>query len=84
MPADRRGNLALPFFHLRSDGFWHLVARPGKEESLSSAAQIKSLSQLRDTIAGARLNEDLYNLLQNSEPRATYESFWSRLTSRPG
>ena len=30
MPPDRQGNLALPFFHLRSDGFWHLVASPGK------------------------------------------------------
>ena len=25
MPPDRRGSLAMPFFHLRSDGFWHLV-----------------------------------------------------------
>ena len=71
MPLDRKSNLALPFFHLRSDGFWRLVARLGKEEVLSSATQIRSLFQLRDTIVGARLDEDLYSFLQAPEPRAT-------------
>ncbi|MGB3635372.1 MAG: HNH endonuclease [Rubrobacteraceae bacterium] len=71
MPPDRQGNLALPFFHLRSDGFWHLMAKPGKEEILSSATQIRSLLQLQDTIAGAGLDEDLYSFLQSSESRAT-------------
>ena len=71
MPSDRKGNLALPFFHLRGDGFWHLMAKSGKEEILSSATQIRSLFQLRDTIIGARLDDDLYRLLQAPEPRAT-------------
>jgi hypothetical protein len=31
MPLDQRSNLALPFFHLQRDGFWHLIPRPGKE-----------------------------------------------------
>ncbi|MHB8765663.1 MAG: hypothetical protein ACYDA8_15200 [Deferrisomatales bacterium] len=29
MPPDRRGLLAYPFFHLKSEGFWHLVPVPG-------------------------------------------------------
>jgi hypothetical protein len=36
MPPERRGNLALPFFHLRSSKFWHLIPRSGDEESLAS------------------------------------------------
>ena len=44
LPFDRRGNLALPFFHLRSEGFWHLLARQGKQEALNAASQIRSLS----------------------------------------
>ncbi len=36
MPPDRRGNLAMPFFHLRSEGFWHLVPRPGQEAVLAA------------------------------------------------
>lgn len=69
MPPDRRGNIALPFFHLRGDGFWHLLPKPGKESGLATAAQIRSLAQLRDTIIGARLDEELYELLQVREPR---------------
>src|SRR3712207_9579083 len=42
LPFDRRGNIALPFFHLRSEGFWRLLPKPGKEEALSAAAQIRS------------------------------------------
>lgn len=68
---DRRGNLALPFFHLRSDGFWHLMPKPGKENVMASVTQIKSLFQLRDTVTGARLDDDLYELLHLPDPRAT-------------
>jgi putative restriction endonuclease len=36
MPPERRGNLALPFFHLRSSGFWHLAPQPGQEAALKA------------------------------------------------
>lgn len=64
-----RGNLALPFFHLRSDGFWHLVPRPGKEGFLAATRQIRTINQLRDTLLGAELDEELYALLQADEAR---------------
>jgi putative restriction endonuclease len=63
MPPDQRGNLALPFFHLQSDGFWHLIPRPGKEAVLEAAHQIRSVNQLRDTVIGARVDEELYESL---------------------
>lgn len=69
LPFDRRGNLALPFFHLRSDGFWHLLPKQGKEEALNSASQIRSLSRLEETVLGARLDEALYRLLCIPESR---------------
>lgn len=69
--SDRRGNVALPFFHLRSDGFWHLLPKPGKENVLTSAAQIKSLFRLRDTVIGACLDDELYEILCAPEARAT-------------
>src|SRR5215210_4458438 len=56
MPPERRGNLALPFFHLRGDGFWHLVPKPGKQDVLEATGQFKSLARLRDTVIGARLD----------------------------
>ena len=69
LPFDRHGNLALPFFHLRSEGFWHLLSRESKEEVLNSASQIRSLSRLREISVGARLDEALYELLHIQEPR---------------
>ena len=69
MPPDRRGNLALPFFHLQSDEFWHLVPRPGKEAVLAAARQIRSINQLRETVLGARLDDELYTLLGVEESR---------------
>lgn len=68
-PFERTGNLVLPFFHLRSEGFWHLLSKPGKEDALRSASQIRSLSQLQNHALGARLDEDLYQLLQTRECR---------------
>src|ERR671913_2394835 len=40
LPFSRPGNLALPFFHLQGDGFWHLLPRhesslPGPHTSLT-------------------------------------------------
>jgi len=69
MPPDQRGNLALPFFHLQSDGFWHLVPKPGNEAFLAAARQIRSINQLRDTMLGARLDEELYELLCSDRSR---------------
>jgi putative restriction endonuclease len=68
-PFDRRGNIVLPFFHLRSEGFWHLLPRTGKEEALNAASQMRSLTQLREMVIGARLDEALYKILCAREPR---------------
>ena len=69
MPLERRGNLALPFFHLRSSGFWHLLPQPGLETALTTTRQVDTLNLLGKLILGARLDDDLYQLLQASEAR---------------
>ncbi|MBA3426477.1 MAG: HNH endonuclease [Rubrobacter sp.] len=69
LPFGQRGNLALPFFHLRSDGFWHLLPQRGRAEILNSASQIRSLSRLEETVLGAWLDEALYELLCVPETR---------------
>jgi putative restriction endonuclease len=70
MPPDKHGNLALPFFHLSGDGFWHLRPISGKEDFLVTSEQFRSLSRLTDTIIGARLDHELYALLQVQAHRA--------------
>ncbi|MBE2233241.1 MAG: HNH endonuclease [Anaerolinea sp.] len=69
MPPHRHGNIAMPFFHLRADRFWHLVARPGQEQALAALITISSIGQVRTVLLGARLDDDLAALLRQPEPR---------------
>ncbi len=69
MPPDRRGNLVLPFFHLRSSSFWHLLPTTGKEALLEDIRQVDTLFQLQKLILGAKLDDELFRLLQMEEPR---------------
>jgi putative restriction endonuclease len=66
---ERRGNLALPFFHLRSSGFWHLLPQPGQDAVVTATRQADTLRQLGKLILGVRLDDDLYQLLQADETR---------------
>lgn len=59
----------LPFYHLKSDKFWHLHAKAGQENLLATISQFKSMSQLASVIAFASLDEDLFLLLHNSQVR---------------
>ena len=61
--TDRRLNIALPFFHLKSDGFWHLHPNPGYERALEGARQIRNISGIQEVIAYASLDDDLFALL---------------------
>ena len=58
--TDRRPNLALPFFHLKSEGFWHHHANAGYETALSVTTQIKTVSRLREIIEYASLDNELF------------------------
>ena len=68
--TDRRPNIALPFFHLsKSEDFWHLHANPGYETALRVVTQIKTFSRLREIVAYASLDDDLFVLLTVSDDR---------------
>jgi len=69
MPLGRRGLPVYPFFHLRSEGFWHLVPRPGKEEILQATTTVSSAAKLRELVLGARLDDELFDLLLDAEAR---------------
>ena len=66
LPFGHPGNLALPFFHLQGDGFWRLL--PRREES-RIGTQISSPSRLRDEVIGARLDQELYEIISSKENR---------------
>ena len=68
--TDRRPNIALPFFHLsKSEDFWHLHANPGYETALRVVTQIKTFSRLREIVASASLDDDLFVLLTVPDDR---------------
>jgi len=68
MPPDSRGDLTLPFYYLKSEGFWHLLPTPGKETELRSPAR------LWENVVGARLDAALYELFCVRESREILRS----------
>lgn len=69
VPPGQKTSVAFPFFFLRSEGFWHLVPVPGKEQTLASTKSISTVGQLRDIALGARLDDELFALMQNENNR---------------
>ena len=67
--TDRKPNLALPFFHLKRDGFWHLHANAGYEIALKVTTQIKTVSRLREIVVSASFDDELFLLLTNPYDR---------------
>ena len=71
LPFGHSGNLALPFFHLQGDGFWHLLP---KRENDEIGSQITSISRFRDEFIGAHLDQELYDLIWSKENRGLLQS----------
>jgi len=70
VPLGQTSSIAYPFFHLKSEPFWELVPLPGKEAQLEHTKSVGSVSQLRTVALGARVDEDLFLLLQRPDSRA--------------
>lgn len=62
-------NFSLPFYHLKSDGFWHLHTFIGKDIVLTNSYTIKSFGQLKDVVDFASFDETLFLLLINKTSR---------------
>lgn len=67
--TDRKPNIGLPFFHLKSDGFWHLYPNTGYEKVLEIADRITAISRLREVIAHVSLDDDFFVLLADAGNR---------------
>ncbi|MBI4849883.1 MAG: HNH endonuclease [Nitrospirae bacterium] len=69
---DQKGIVALPFFHLKSDGFWHIVPNDGYEKSFNLIRHIKSSYQIRDMVRHAYLDKELFALLLLDKNRTMF------------
>jgi putative restriction endonuclease len=72
MPPDRDGNIALPFYHLSGDGFWHLQPKPGNESAIN--VPIRSIIQLCELAFGAKFDDELYIALHSEEHRNLFRA----------
>jgi putative restriction endonuclease len=64
-----RANPNFPFFHLRSEGFWHLQPIPGREAVLEAMDSARSISAITDNIDHVQLDEELFELLGEPDSR---------------
>jgi putative restriction endonuclease len=62
-------NFSLPFYHLKSEGFWHLKTFPGREILLTASHSIKSFTALKNTVAYASLDDAFFEVLLNQHSR---------------
>lgn len=62
--------LALPFFHLRSEGFWTLIARQGNDSQLLLSSSISSITTLDSLLEYALLDEALFLLMTQEHSNA--------------
>jgi putative restriction endonuclease len=73
IPPEQRGSIAMPFFYLESEGFWHFVPIPGKEKELDailgSNVALTTVGKLKEFMLGARFDGELFGLLKLKENR---------------
>ena len=69
--SSHKCNFALPFFHLSSEGFWHLHAFSGKEVEFHKLSTVGSLPLLKKIIQNASLDPILFDALKRPECRET-------------
>jgi putative restriction endonuclease len=56
-------DIALPFYHLTGEGFWHLQGKPGYESVIDSKVKLRNVRALRQFVFYAYLDEELFQLL---------------------
>lgn len=60
---------ALPFYHLTSDKFWRLIAKPGYEKTLELKGAMRSFNNLNAAVDYAEIDNTLFDLLKVKENR---------------
>jgi hypothetical protein len=69
-----RNNPHLPFFHLRTEGFWHHQINPGYRESYNQLATASSSGDINKYIRYSFLDDELFELIQNTVVRELLRS----------
>jgi len=67
MPLGSTTSMAYPFPRLKTEGFWHLFPNPGFETRIDM--EFSSMTRLREVCGGAKMDEELFGYLCNTETR---------------
>jgi putative restriction endonuclease len=68
-------NFALPFFHLRSEPFWHLKSKTQLQDFLTTSKSIKSFKSLTENILYAEIDLSFFQLLQQPNDNAFFTNY---------
>ncbi|WP_264509652.1 HNH endonuclease [Flavobacterium sp. N1719] len=68
-------NFALPFFHLRSEPFWHLKSKTQFENFITNSKSIKSFKSLTENILYAEIDLSFFQLLQNTNDNVYFTNY---------
>jgi len=71
IPLGQTSSIAFPFSRLSREPFWGLVPQPGKTITDSVINNTSSVSYLRKYALGAKLDDELFQTMQNGEGRDT-------------
>jgi putative restriction endonuclease len=67
-PPSGKCNMAYPFYHMQSEGFWRLVSKPGQEQELSEKIT-SSMTRLQSVVLGAEIDPELFELISGHKSR---------------
>ncbi len=72
MPIGSTASMSYPFYHLETSSFWHLVSK--HDEKHQSGRTVSSVKRLLELYQSAKLDDDLFILLNNKEHRQNLRS----------
>jgi putative restriction endonuclease len=67
MPLGSKGIMSYPFYHMRSEPFWQLIPNEGHPDQ--PGLTVSSMVKLRQIYVGARMDDELFQLMCNPETR---------------
>jgi putative restriction endonuclease len=67
-PPSGKCNMAYPFYHMQSEGFWRLLPKPGQEQGLGERIT-SSMTRLQSVVLGAEIDPELFELISGHKSR---------------
>ena len=67
MPLGSKTSMAYPYPRLKTDGFWNLIPNLGYEDQIN--INFSSMKRLREVCAGAKMDDELFQLMCNPKTR---------------